>query len=278
MVDSARVLSICVGNSKYSLGDQALAIETICSGCSKRLSVPEEHAGKQARCPVCSQLYTVPYPREVSGSAVGRADENAMREAAQNAQGFGPPTRAEVFWMQANDGTVYGPAERSTLSRWFDEGRVGPGYKIREGEYGAWRDCEAYRPSSRAASFPSSASSPAGTSGSAWSANAAESVNPYAPQHPGGGMQQVQPVYAKADQGVLILAMGILGFIVCPICSLVAWVMGANALRDIRNGQMDPSGKGIAQAGYYLGIINCLFTLIWMVTALSLLVVIGASV
>ncbi len=256
----------------HSPGDRSLAIETICSGCGKRLSVPEEHAGKQARCPVCSQLYTVPYPHDGSGSTLARSDE-ANRGAPPPPPGSPAPS-GDFYWMQATDGTVYGPADRSTLGRWFDEGRVGPGYKIREGEYGAWRDCEAYRSSARTTGFPTSAQAPAGSGGSSWAATGSENVNPYAPHRSDAAVPQV---YAKSDQGVLILAMGILGFIVCPICSLVAWVMGANALRDIRNGQMDPSGKGLAQAGYYLGIINCLFTLIWMVTGISLLLVIGAG-
>ena len=38
-----------------------MAIETPCSGCGQKLAVAEEHAGKQARCPSCGEIYTVPH-------------------------------------------------------------------------------------------------------------------------------------------------------------------------------------------------------------------------
>ena len=36
-----------------------MAIEFTCSGCSKTLRVPDEHLGKQARCPQCQTLNTI---------------------------------------------------------------------------------------------------------------------------------------------------------------------------------------------------------------------------
>lgn len=37
-----------------------MAIEFTCSGCSNTLRVPDEHAGKQARCPQCSTVNAIP--------------------------------------------------------------------------------------------------------------------------------------------------------------------------------------------------------------------------
>ena len=37
-----------------------MAIEVPCSGCGRTLSVGPEHAGKMARCPVCSHITLVP--------------------------------------------------------------------------------------------------------------------------------------------------------------------------------------------------------------------------
>ena len=45
-----------------------MPIETICNGCGQNLSVPDEHAGKQARCPACKTIYTVPHATFQSGS------------------------------------------------------------------------------------------------------------------------------------------------------------------------------------------------------------------
>ncbi len=37
-----------------------MAIEFLCSGCSNTLRVPDEHAGKHARCPQCSSVNAIP--------------------------------------------------------------------------------------------------------------------------------------------------------------------------------------------------------------------------
>lgn len=37
-----------------------MAIEFTCSGCSNTLRVPDEHAGKHARCPQCSSVNVIP--------------------------------------------------------------------------------------------------------------------------------------------------------------------------------------------------------------------------
>jgi hypothetical protein len=50
--------------------------------------------------------------------------------------------------------------------------------------------------------------------------------------------------------------MGILSWIVCPICGVIAWVMGGQALKDMQQGLVDPSNRGLVQVGYYLGMVN----------------------
>ena len=37
-----------------------MSIEFKCSGCGNALRVPDEQAGRQAKCPVCEQLTTIP--------------------------------------------------------------------------------------------------------------------------------------------------------------------------------------------------------------------------
>lgn len=41
-----------------------MSIEFKCSGCGNALRVQDEQAGRQAKCPVCDQLTTVPLPSE----------------------------------------------------------------------------------------------------------------------------------------------------------------------------------------------------------------------
>lgn len=136
------------------------------------------------------------------------------------------------YWMKTTNGHEYGPVDQATLTRWFSEGRVGPGYEIRAGEFGSWQPAHIFQPQA--------------ISGS---------TNPFAP-YPSGGSMAMGRQYPKTDQSGLILAMGILSWIVCPVCGLIAWVMGSQALRDIQQGQADPTNRGLIQVGYYLGMVN----------------------
>lgn len=70
----------------------------------------------------------------------------------------------------------------------------------------------------------------------------------------------------KPHRGALILVLGILGLVFCPLTAPFAWMMGSEDLRQMRAGRMDPEGEGLTQAGRVLGMI---------VTGLMLLFVIG---
>lgn len=216
-----------------------MAIETLCSGCGQRLSVSEQHAGKRARCPACGQIYTVPYPQAAPDEAVqsaaasaGPGSDEPFRgdDADASAAAYGAPA-PEQYWMRADDGSEYGPVDRENLTRWFREGRVGSSYQIRQGPQGAWQPSHLFQPSPTSAANPYQATAPY------------HSPRPYAN-------------YPKTDQSGLILGMGILGLFLCPIFAVVAWVMGSTALKDIEAGRVDPSNKGLVQAGYYLGILS----------------------
>ncbi|NBB95889.1 MAG: hypothetical protein GVY16_09150 [Planctomycetes bacterium] len=62
-------------------------------------------------------------------------------------------------------------------------------------------------------------------------------------------------------RGGTILDPGILGLVCCGICGICAWVMGSGDMKQINAGVMDPSGKGVTQAGKILGIIG---TILWI--------------
>lgn len=61
--------------------------------------------------------------------------------------------------------------------------------------------------------------------------------------------------YLRPHRGGLILTFGILGVLCCMPFGIVAWVMGAADLKEIRAGRMDPSGQGMTQAGMIIGMI-----------------------
>ncbi len=68
----------------------------------------------------------------------------------------------------------------------------------------------------------------------------------------------------RPHRGGVVLALGILGIVVCFICGIVAWVMGNNDLREIDAGVMDPSGRGLTQAGKICGMIGTILAIVWV--------------
>jgi hypothetical protein len=108
--------------------------------------------------------------------------------------------------------------------------------------------------------------------------------NPYAPQ-PGqqAGMPSF-PVYVVPDhpRATAALVVGIVAvagmfFCVLPVlASPVAWVLGAQARRDIRSDPQRWGGEGRATAGMVLGIIGTVL-LVLIVLALVLLVVVAVN-
>jgi hypothetical protein len=52
--------------------------------------------------------------------------------------------------------------------------------------------------------------------------------------------------------------------------AIVAWVMGAADLKEIRAGRMDPSGQGMTQAGMIIGMIWTILAGIWIVINIAL--------
>lgn len=67
----------------------------------------------------------------------------------------------------------------------------------------------------------------------------------------------------KQGNGVLVLVLGILSVVGFGcLTGLPAWLLGNNALEQIRMGRADPSEEGMIQAGRVLGIITTVLTVI----------------
>ncbi len=250
-----------------------MAIETTCGGCGKQLSVGDEHAGRRARCPACGQIYTIPSPDGAppelpaiptgpqplpTGSQAPQSDSFAATTAGPASSSEIPslPTPAPAaaenlnqFWMRSTEGAEYGPVDGATLNRWFNEGRVGPGYLMRQLETGMWQPADVFNPNAQRAGIPNSPNSPS-------------SANPFAAAPVSSVAPTYRQMYPKPDQSGLVLAFGILAWFICPIFGIVAWIMGQAGLRDIRLGLVDPSNKGLMLAGYYLGMVNVIICLL----------------
>jgi phage FluMu protein Com len=69
-------------------------------------------------------------------------------------------------------------------------------------------------------------------------------------------------------RGGMILAYGIIGFVICFPFGIAAWVMGNNDLREMGAGRMDPDGEGLTKAGKIIGIIAFTFGMLTMCLSL----------
>jgi hypothetical protein len=81
----------------------------------------------------------------------------------------------------------------------------------------------------------------------------------------------------RPHRGGLILALGILGFVCCFICGIIAWVMGNNDIREMDAGRIDPSGRGLTQAGKICGMVSVLIQIVGFVLWLLIMLVLGVA-
>ena len=94
------------------------------------------------------------------------------------------------------------------------------------------------------------------------------------PQHPVApiGPPPTPRTPLAPHRGGPILALGILGIVLCFICGIIAWVMGNNDLREMDAGMMDPSGQGLTQAGKICGMVSVILVIagicIWLIIAM----------
>jgi hypothetical protein len=75
----------------------------------------------------------------------------------------------------------------------------------------------------------------------------------------------------------MILVFGILGFLMCGIFGIVAWVMGSGDLKEMDAGTMDPSGRGLTNAGKICGMIATILMIISLVAVILFFTVFGLA-
>lgn len=252
-----------------------MPIESNCAGCGALLRVSDEYAGRQAKCPECGVIYTVPTsagaqqrgglgepgddwqdPSTVATQYVQPARLVGEPEVAPPAESA-PPSDLSAdpsFWLQTPEGRSYGPVTKSGLDAWYREGRIAGDCQIQQEGDRTWHPAERFYPQLR----------PAVSGG-----------NPFR-----GPATARRPVWHRPHRGGLILALGVLGLVVqCPLFSVAAWVMGNHDLREIDAGRMDPEGLGLTQAGRILGmIVSILFLVIAAVAGVVAVIAIAISV
>ncbi len=269
-----------------------MAIDSTCTGCGKTLRVPDEFAGKQARCPVCQSVYSVPAnPTSMPiDSPWQRYDSSTSLEplqptlpsipasvpAPEPTSTFSDPrigsdiagtslnspaSLTARFFARTPTGAEYGPVDAETVLQWEREGRLNDTCMVRDDCGGHWIAL------------------------SSWKFQFQPKTNPFAGSIPGptafGSIPQVgnQSVsYQKPGQGALVLVLGIVSWVLCitffgaPICSLICVVIGLNDLQRIKRGEASPDNKGLTIIGLIIGGLN----LVVCGLMLILIVVFGA--
>ena len=81
----------------------------------------------------------------------------------------------------------------------------------------------------------------------------------------------------RPHRGTLILILGIVGLLCCMPVGIVAWVLAHQDLRDMNAGTMDPTGRGMTQAGKILGIISVVLAVLTLI-AWAVMTMLGVSI
>ena len=208
-----------------------MTIETICTGCGKRLRVGEEHAGKLARCPQCQTTYTVP-----QATPVGSLGSSFP----------GKPAVSDSWQLRTGDGLTYGPVTKAELDAWLAEGRITPQSQILQAGTEQWKWAGEVYPQLNSG-FQSAKGNP-------FAENVGAAPNPYVfPQGmtyaPMSGYNPVTGHYVQPHRGGLVLGLSIAGVFACPIMTIIGLILGITDLSAMNAGRMDPSGRGLTIAG-----------------------------
>jgi hypothetical protein len=94
------------------------------------------------------------------------------------------------------------------------------------------------------------------------------SASPYQPDY--GSSSSYGPPAVQHPQAIIAMVLGILGLAVCPLIGIAAIVLGNKARKEIDAAPGQFAGRGMATAGFVLGIISVAFTVL-----LILLLVVG---
>jgi hypothetical protein len=237
-----------------------MSIESMCPGCGRLLRVADEHLGRMARCPACNSIFQVGQKQETKPVS---------------------PAPSQPTWrLRTPEGQIYGPVTRLDLERWVTEGRVSADCWLSQTE-GNWQSAADYYPDLRPQHNTKTIDRPVAqpfskpvtpATSNPFRDDLPTSQNPSSPTHATTGNYR----YTASHRGVLILVLGILSWVFgCFPIGIAAWAMGSHDLGEMKRGRMDPSGRGLTQAGQIVGMIHVIMTMLaivslFLVTLLSI--------
>lgn len=275
-----------------------MAIDSICSGCGKTLRVGDEFAGRKARCPLCGVIYEVsPFgnaadrshavpetsysplkPTDAAGTSLPTlqpladswsslstteprlstpaASSNpsaSLGQSAPNQSQVVPNASGPKYFVRTPSQAVYGPADDKTINEWIAQGRLDDTCHIRHESSDQWIGIPAWKFQQKRTANPVVG----GITPNDQSSNYFGTV-PVATNQSAG--------FAKSGNGIWILLLGILGWIVCPtviggfLCGIPCIIMAQSELANVRNGRSPESERPLALIGMWLSIINIVFS------------------
>ena len=211
-----------------------------CPECGYSLRFADELAGHSVRCFNCENECTLPSRTEADPGSVEQTPRTAI---------------ADAWYLKTTQGDEYGPVPKSDLVEWMNEGRIDDSVQIRQ-EDGPWQRANII--------FPALSSRSQAEDHRDHPVRDLEKgrEHPDAPNGVGGKMSAADD-YLPPHHGEVVLILAILGLFLCccglPL-SLIAAVWGSIQLRGIQEGAINPSGRGMLQAGRILGVINCVLS------------------
>lgn len=213
------------------------------------------------------------YPSAGSyGSAAERPSDNGpwpsypdQSQQAPDQQGYGQPGYSQQGYGQQGSGQQgydqqgYGQPQGYQPSADYGQpqgyGQQGPGQPTPYGQpasYPSASDPYAQPPTGQP-------NQPYGQPAQVYGQQPAYGVNPYA-----------QPAYAgyvlpNHPQAATALILGIVGLAVCPFVGIAGFVMGGRIRREIDAAPSQWGGRGLATAGWVLGIISIVYAVLLMI-------------
>lgn len=81
-----------------------------------------------------------------------------------------------------------------------------------------------------------------------------------------------------SSRAILALIFGIMGLLSMGLFAIPAWILGKAERKAIEQGTSPESGRGLAEAGYILGIIGVVVLVVTVVLAIAWIAFIGYAI
>jgi LSD1 subclass zinc finger protein len=218
------------------------SLQTIsCSSCSRQLKVPAQAMGKNVKCPVCQTVFKA-QPEESPGLGVPPELDHPVGFKSRPSLDAPPikDTADEPHDEDADESSRRRPDEDGRSLRRRDEEYDDRSRRRREeGDHDRPRRRRDEDDDDRLRRRRD------------------EDDDDYPRRPRRRGYRDLDP-----HRATLVLVMAILGFMVCGAFGIAAWIMGSADLKAMEEGSMDREGEGMTRAGYIIGMITTILTLV----------------